>query len=87
MYDWLHRVWYEDGRFGWLLLPFSGIYYLLLALRRFLYDRRVLPSYRPAVPVIVVGNITRNRQPRLWWQPLGIVDACRGRQRCCGRWR
>ncbi|MGI9248022.1 MAG: tetraacyldisaccharide 4'-kinase, partial [Woeseiaceae bacterium] len=57
-YRWIHRVWYEGGAFGWLLLPLSGIYWLVTLGRRFLYRCGVLRTQRVAVPVIVVGNIT-----------------------------
>jgi len=40
------------------LLPLSGLYWLLIALRRFLFSMGVLGSHEPVVPVIVVGNIT-----------------------------
>jgi tetraacyldisaccharide 4'-kinase len=39
-------------------LPLAGLYWLLLGLRRLLYRLGVLSSYRAAVPVIIVGNIT-----------------------------
>jgi tetraacyldisaccharide 4'-kinase len=57
-YSWIHRAWY--GGHGWyrVLLPLSGIYWLLSALRRFLYGAGVLRTRRAKVPVIVVGNIT-----------------------------
>lgn len=77
-YNWLHRVWYEDGRFGWLLLPLSWMYALLVDLRRFLYDRGWLRSQRAAVPVIVVGNITAGgtgKTPTVLW----LVDALQAR--------
>ena len=57
-HSWIHRVWY--GGHGWyrLLLPLSGIYWLLSLLRRSLYRAGVLRTRRAKVPVIVVGNIT-----------------------------
>jgi tetraacyldisaccharide 4'-kinase len=58
MYNWLHRIWYEGNRGYRLLLPLTGLYWLLLGLRRLLYRFGMLGSYRASVPVIVVGNIT-----------------------------
>jgi tetraacyldisaccharide 4'-kinase len=58
MYKWLHRIWYEGGSLYWLLLPLSGIYWLLISARRALYRLGVLRRFSAAVPVIVVGNIT-----------------------------
>lgn len=58
MYKWLHRVWYESAPFYQILLPLSGINWLLVMLRRGLYRLGVLARHRAAVPVIVVGNIT-----------------------------
>lgn len=69
-YNWLHRVWYEGGRLGWILLPLSWLYALVLGLRRFLYDQGILSSHRAAVPVIVVGNITAGgtgKTPTVLW--------------------
>lgn len=57
-YRWIHRVWYQGSAFGWLLLPLSGLYWLIASLRRFLYRCGVLKIHRVPVPVIVVGNIT-----------------------------
>jgi tetraacyldisaccharide 4'-kinase len=56
----LERHWYRSS-YSWLayvLLPLSGIFYLLTTLRRFLYRIKVKKSHRFFVPVIVVGNIT-----------------------------
>ncbi len=58
MYNWLHRIWYEGGTSYRLLLPLTGVYWLLVAVRRCLYQMGVLGSQRPVAPVIVVGNIT-----------------------------
>ncbi|NIL92989.1 MAG: tetraacyldisaccharide 4'-kinase [Woeseiaceae bacterium] len=58
MYTWLHRIWYEGGSLYQVLLPLSGLYWLLIALRRSLYRAGLLRTFRADVPVIVVGNIT-----------------------------
>ena len=58
MYDWLHRTWYEGDSSYRILLPLTGVYWLLVALRRFLYRIGVLASKKAVAPVIVVGNIT-----------------------------
>ena len=57
-HSWIHRAWY-DGH-GWyrLLLPLSGIYWLLSTVRRSLYRAGLLRTRRAKVPVIVIGNIT-----------------------------
>jgi tetraacyldisaccharide 4'-kinase len=69
-YRWIHRVWYEDARLGWLLLPLSGLYWLITLGRRFLYRCGVLKTQHVAVPVIVVGNITAGgtgKTPTVIW--------------------
>jgi tetraacyldisaccharide 4'-kinase len=58
MYKWIHRVWYEGSPWYVLLLPLSGVYYLLITLRGILYRTGVFKSHRLPVPVLVVGNIT-----------------------------
>jgi len=58
MYKWLHRVWYEGASSYQMLLPLSGIYWLLISLRRCLYGIGLLGRHRALVPVIIVGNIT-----------------------------
>jgi len=58
MYKWLHRVWYEGASSYQMLLPLSGVYWLLISLRRCLYGISLLGRHRAVVPVIVVGNIT-----------------------------
>ena len=57
-YSWSHRVWYAGAPLGWLLLPLSGLYWLIVVIRKYLYDRGVLPTRKAGVPVIIVGNIT-----------------------------
>jgi tetraacyldisaccharide 4'-kinase len=78
LYNWIQRVWYSDGRFGWLLLPLSGLYWVTIGLRRFLYDNGILRSHQAAVPVIVVGNITAGgtgKTPTVLW----LVEALQAR--------
>jgi tetraacyldisaccharide 4'-kinase len=58
MYKWLHQIWYEGGSLFWLLLPLSGVYWLLISGRRMLYRVGIFSRHRADVPVIVVGNIT-----------------------------
>lgn len=58
MYNWLHRIWYEGAASYRLLLPLTGLYWLLVVLRRYLYEFGILGSRRAVAPVIVVGNIT-----------------------------
>ncbi|MFV0277098.1 MAG: tetraacyldisaccharide 4'-kinase, partial [Parahaliea sp.] len=54
----LQRDWYQGAAWLWLLRPLEALYRGLGALRRWLYRRRLLSSYRASVPVVVVGNIT-----------------------------
>jgi tetraacyldisaccharide 4'-kinase len=58
MYNWLHRMWYEGAPSYRLLIPLSGIYWLLITLRRFLYQIGLFGRQKAVVPVIIVGNIT-----------------------------
>ena len=58
MYNWLHRVWYDGGASYRLLLPLTGLYWLLVVTRRYLYRIGLLGSRKAIAPVIVIGNIT-----------------------------
>ena len=78
IYKWIHRAWYEGAASGWLLLPFSGLFWLLLGLRRFLYGSGVLRTHKAAVPVVIVGNITAGgtgKTPTVLW----LIGALRER--------
>ncbi len=41
-----------------LLNPFSKIYHFIVFLRNFLYDKKILTSYKSDVPLISIGNLT-----------------------------
>lgn len=58
MVKWLHRIWYEGAGSYQMLLPLSGLYWLLITVRRCLYQMGLLGRWHASVPVIVVGNIT-----------------------------
>ncbi len=53
--QWLERVWYENGKGLFLLLPFSALYCVVSAYRR---KTQSQSQPRLSCPVIVVGNIT-----------------------------
>ncbi|MDH3977119.1 MAG: tetraacyldisaccharide 4'-kinase [Gammaproteobacteria bacterium] len=54
----VERLWYGRSKLAWLLVPFSWIYRLVIALRRLAYQVGLFRSYSAPVPVIVIGNIT-----------------------------
>lgn len=55
----LQRHWYRDhSTLTLALLPFSWLFYTLVTLRRFLYQKKLKKTYYFSAPVIVVGNIT-----------------------------
>jgi len=51
------RYWYRRGLIAWTLWPLSVLFRVAVALRRWLYWLRLLPSRHPGIPVIVVGNL------------------------------
>lgn len=58
MRAWLEREWQRLGGGALIFLPAALLFGFFVAVRRFLYRIRLLPSWRARVPVIVVGNIT-----------------------------
>ncbi len=53
----LQRSWTQRDWLAYALLDLSYLYRALVAMRRWLYARGMLKSYRFGVPVIVVGNV------------------------------
>lgn len=56
------KFWYQAKQQHWikiiLLLPLSGLFYLVASARRLAFKQSWLKSYRPPVPVTIVGNIS-----------------------------
>lgn len=78
LHRWLQRVWYDGNKSGLILLPFSGLYWLINSLRSLLYDYEVLQTYAAPAPLIVVGNITvggTGKTPTVLW----LIDELRAR--------
>lgn len=75
MEDWLSGVWYGNGAGKVLLLPLSGLFRLVTFLRRHLYSRGILRSYRLPVPVVVVGNLSvggTGKTPLVLWLAMAL---------------
>jgi len=54
----VNKLWYGQSLVRFLLIPFSFLFALVVAIRRYAYRIGLLKSSKPDVPVIVVGNIT-----------------------------
>ena len=52
------NFWYSQNILAWLLLPLSWLFCLIALLRKKLYQTGMLSSRKPAMPVIIVGNIS-----------------------------
>ena len=78
MDKWLQTVWYEEARSGWLLLPLSWLYALLIRLRLFFYRLGILRVQQAPVPVIIVGNLSVGGTGKT---PITLWIANRMRQR------
>lgn len=50
----IEKSWYQKFGISWLLLPLSGLFYLIALMRKWLYKRQ---QNEHELPVIVVGNI------------------------------
>lgn len=57
MADWLQKQWTAYTLWHLLLIPLSGLFFVITRIRVWLYKSGWLKSYRLPVPVIVVGNI------------------------------
>jgi len=51
-------AWYNGAWWLWLLRPLEWLFRAIAALRRAAYRYGLIATYRPRVPVVVVGNIT-----------------------------
>ena len=52
------RAWQRQAAWLWLLLPVSWLYGFITVMRSQAYKIGLLSSYRPPIPVMVIGNIT-----------------------------
>lgn len=74
--QWLQRAWYGDSASYWLLLPLSGLYWIIITLRRWAYRWRLLATERLDVPVIVIGNLTAGgtgKTPATLWLATALA--------------
>jgi tetraacyldisaccharide 4'-kinase len=77
----VENIWYGDSPFYWLLLPFTWLFAVAVAVRRFAYSRNLKKARSVDVPVIVVGNISvggTGKTPVTIW--LAKALAISGRQ-------
>ncbi|MGO3645373.1 MAG: tetraacyldisaccharide 4'-kinase, partial [Pseudoalteromonas sp.] len=76
----IEQSWYKKPRLiTFLLLPLSGLFWLIATLRKFLYSCDVLRRFKSDVPIIVVGNISvggNGKTPFVIW--LGNYLASQG---------
>lgn len=78
---WLSRhidsIWYQRKPVALLLLPLTGLFVLVVMLRRLMYRLGLKKSTRLSVPVIVVGNISvggTGKTPFIIWLANNLKD-------------
>lgn len=56
----LQRLWYQKKLYwmAWPLIPLSWVFECIVRCRKFLYQQHFFASFKPKIPVIVVGNLT-----------------------------
>lgn len=54
----IEKLWYSRSKLTWVLLPASLFFLLLVKLKRWLYQLKILPTNNFSKPVLVVGNLT-----------------------------
>ncbi len=72
----LESLWYGGSPFAYLLWPVAAAYAALVRARRSAYRRGWLRSIEPAVPVVVVGNLTvggTGKTPLVAWLANALV--------------
>lgn len=52
------KFWYSTSFIAHLLLPFSLLFGLIVAVRKWLFQQNILTTYRAPKPVIIVGNLS-----------------------------
>ena len=52
------NFWYFRSWPAYLLLPFSGLFLLISVIRKWLFEKGILSSYRAPRPIVVVGNLS-----------------------------
>jgi tetraacyldisaccharide 4'-kinase len=73
---WLMNVWYGNASGGAALLPFTGLYAAVTAIRHQAYRAGWLHSHRVDRPVIVVGNLTvggTGKTPLVAWLAQRLI--------------
>jgi tetraacyldisaccharide 4'-kinase len=74
----LEKHWYRITPFHLLLWPVSLLFGLLAAIRRTLYRRGALRSFKLPVPVVIIGNISvggTGKTPCTLWLAQQLLDA------------
>nr|WP_314740627.1 tetraacyldisaccharide 4'-kinase [uncultured Haemophilus sp.] len=64
------KLWQKTTLITWLLAPLSLLFWLISQIRRILFRKKVLKSYRSPVPVLVIGNISvggNGKTPLVIW--------------------
>ncbi len=76
--DWFTRAWYQGHPALLLLRPLESLYRRVVTRRRQRFLAGDPPAFRPAVPVVVVGNLTvggTGKTPLILW----LIEHCRAR--------
>lgn len=64
------KIWQKKSLITWLLSPLSLLFWIISTVRRTLFCKKILKSYRSPVPVLIVGNITvggNGKTPLVIW--------------------
>ena len=72
----LMHIWYDKNFWQLLLIPFSATYKMICWCRRLAFRKGIFPTYRPPVPVLVVGNISvggTGKTPLSIWLALKLL--------------